>query len=162
MHNCRNSFFCMSRYGNLSLWLRCWMYKKCTAGLLRENVEYAYYSQWIVWLASRSSCLLHRKTRLLDSPLANWKQAKVPHSFYNHLLLYINGVIDFAWHLEDVDVLYHLHQQGQLSSGASSSYIGPLVLISNGNDIQTKVEKSFDLGFVFDIEEKRTCLFQNL
>ena len=33
---------------------------------------------------------------------------------------------------------------------------------SNGNDIKTKAERSFDLGLVFDIEAKRTCLFQNL
>jgi hypothetical protein len=33
---------------------------------------------------------------------------------------------------------------------------------SNGNDIKTKAERSFDLGFVFDIEAKWTCLFQNL
>ncbi len=33
---------------------------------------------------------------------------------------------------------------------------------SNGNDIETKVERSFDLDCVFDIEAKRTCLFQNL
>jgi hypothetical protein len=33
---------------------------------------------------------------------------------------------------------------------------------SNGNDIKTKAERSFDLGFVFDIEAKQTCLFQNL
>jgi hypothetical protein len=32
----------------------------------------------------------------------------------------------------------------------------------NGNDIETKAERSFDLEFVFDIEAKRTCLFQNL
>jgi hypothetical protein len=31
-------------------------------------------------------------------------------------------------------------------------------LISNRNDIETKAEQSF----VFDIEAKRTCLFQNL
>jgi hypothetical protein len=31
----------------------------------------------------------------------------------------------------------------------------------NGNDIETKAERSFDLGFVFDIEVKQTCLFQN-
>jgi hypothetical protein len=36
------------------------------------------------------------------------------------------------------------------------------VLISNVNDIKTKAERSFDPGFVFDIEAKRTCLFQNL
>ncbi len=34
--------------------------------------------------------------------------------------------------------------------------------ISNVNDIETKVERSFNLDFVFDIEAKRTCLFQNL
>ncbi len=28
--------------------------------------------------------------------------------------------------------------------------------------IETKAERSFDLGFVFDMEAKRTCLFQNL
>jgi hypothetical protein len=28
---------------------------------------------------------------------------------------------------------------------------------SNGNDIETKAERSFDLGFVCDIEAKRTC-----
>jgi hypothetical protein len=33
---------------------------------------------------------------------------------------------------------------------------------SNGNDIETKAERSFDLDFIFDIEAKRTCLFQNL
>ncbi len=33
---------------------------------------------------------------------------------------------------------------------------------SNVNDIETKAEQSFDLGFVFDIEAKRTCLFRNL
>ncbi len=33
---------------------------------------------------------------------------------------------------------------------------------SNGNDIEIKAERSFDLDFVFDIEAKRTCLFQNL
>jgi hypothetical protein len=32
---------------------------------------------------------------------------------------------------------------------------------SNGNDIETKAEQSFDLDFVFDIEAKRTCLIQN-
>ena len=35
-------------------------------------------------------------------------------------------------------------------------------LPSKGNDIETKAERSFDLGFDFDIEAKRTCLFQNL
>ena len=34
---------------------------------------------------------------------------------------------------------------------------------SNGNDIKTKAERSFNLDFVFDnIEAKGTCLFQNL
>jgi hypothetical protein len=33
---------------------------------------------------------------------------------------------------------------------------------SNGNEIKNKAEQSFDLDFVFDIEAKRTCLFQNL
>ncbi len=33
---------------------------------------------------------------------------------------------------------------------------------SNGNDIETKAERSFDLGFVFYMEAKQTCLFQNL
>ncbi len=33
---------------------------------------------------------------------------------------------------------------------------------SNGNDIERKAERSFDLGFIFDIEAKQTCLFQNL
>jgi hypothetical protein len=33
---------------------------------------------------------------------------------------------------------------------------------SNGNGIETKAERSFDLGFVFNIQAKRTCLFQNL
>ena len=33
---------------------------------------------------------------------------------------------------------------------------------NNGNDIKTKAEQSFDLEFVFDIEAKRTFLFQNL
>jgi hypothetical protein len=33
---------------------------------------------------------------------------------------------------------------------------------SNGDGIETKAEGSFDLDFVFDIEAKRTCLFQNL
>ncbi len=33
---------------------------------------------------------------------------------------------------------------------------------SNGNDFETKAEWSFDLGFDFNIEAKRTCLFQNL
>jgi hypothetical protein len=33
---------------------------------------------------------------------------------------------------------------------------------SNGNDIETKAERSFDLDFVFDIKAKRTCLFQNV
>jgi hypothetical protein len=28
---------------------------------------------------------------------------------------------------------------------------------SKGNDIETKAERSFDLGFVFDIEAKQTC-----
>ena len=32
---------------------------------------------------------------------------------------------------------------------------------SSGNNIETKAERSFDLGFVFHIEAKRTCLFQN-
>jgi hypothetical protein len=36
----------------------------------------------------------------------------------------------------------------------------PLSLSSNVNDIETKAKQSFDLGFVFDIEAKRTCLFQ--
>jgi hypothetical protein len=36
------------------------------------------------------------------------------------------------------------------------------ILYSNGNDIETKSERSFDFDFVFDIEAKRTCLFQNL
>jgi hypothetical protein len=36
------------------------------------------------------------------------------------------------------------------------------ILYSNVSDIETKAERSFDLGFVFDIEAKRTCLFQNL
>ncbi len=36
------------------------------------------------------------------------------------------------------------------------------VISSNGKDIETKAERSLDLGFVFDIEGKRTCLFQNL
>jgi hypothetical protein len=31
----------------------------------------------------------------------------------------------------------------------------------NVNNIETKAERSFDLGFVFHIEAKRTCLFQN-
>jgi hypothetical protein len=35
-------------------------------------------------------------------------------------------------------------------------------MFSNGNDIETKAERSFDLDFVFDIEAKRTSLFQNL
>jgi hypothetical protein len=33
---------------------------------------------------------------------------------------------------------------------------------SNGKDIETKAERSFDLDLVFNIEAKRTCLFQNL
>jgi len=33
---------------------------------------------------------------------------------------------------------------------------------NNGNDIKTKAEQSFDLELVFDIEAKRTFLFQNL
>ncbi len=33
------------------------------------------------------------------------------------------------------------------------------LLFSNGNDIETKVERSFDLDFVFDIEAEQTCLF---
>jgi hypothetical protein len=36
------------------------------------------------------------------------------------------------------------------------------VVDSNGNDIDTKEDRSFDLDFVFNIEAKRTCLFQNL
>ncbi len=34
--------------------------------------------------------------------------------------------------------------------------------VSNGNDIKTKEERSFDHDFVLDIEAKQTCLFQNL
>jgi hypothetical protein len=30
---------------------------------------------------------------------------------------------------------------------------------SNVNDIETKAEQSFDIGFVFNIEAKLTCLF---
>ncbi len=33
---------------------------------------------------------------------------------------------------------------------------------SNVNDIETKAERSFDLGYAFDIKAKRTCSFQNL
>jgi hypothetical protein len=33
---------------------------------------------------------------------------------------------------------------------------------SNVNDIETKAEQSFDIGLVFNIEAKQTCLFQNL
>jgi hypothetical protein len=45
--------------------------------------------------------------------------------------------------------------------------VGPLPVAadgsnSNGNDIETKAERSFDLDFVFEIEAKRTCLFKNL
>ncbi len=36
------------------------------------------------------------------------------------------------------------------------------VLVSNGNDIETKAEQSFDLDFGFYIEAKLTCLFQKL
>ncbi len=36
------------------------------------------------------------------------------------------------------------------------------LVTTNGNDIKTKAERSFGLGFVFVIEAKRTCLFQNL
>ncbi len=32
------------------------------------------------------------------------------------------------------------------------------VVSSIGNDIETKAEGSFDLGFVFDMEAKRTCI----
>ncbi len=32
---------------------------------------------------------------------------------------------------------------------------------SNGNDIETKTERSFNLDLVLDIEVKRTCLFQH-
>ncbi len=37
-----------------------------------------------------------------------------------------------------------------------------LLRSSNDNNIETKAEQSFNLDFVFDIEAKRTCLFQNL
>jgi hypothetical protein len=33
-------------------------------------------------------------------------------------------------------------------------------LTSNGKDIETKAEQSFDLDFVFDIEAKRTAYFR--
>ncbi len=33
---------------------------------------------------------------------------------------------------------------------------------SNGNHVETKVERSFDFVFVFNIKPKWTCLFQNL
>jgi hypothetical protein len=32
----------------------------------------------------------------------------------------------------------------------------------NGNNIESKAEQSFDLGFIFYIKAKQTCLFQNL
>ncbi len=37
-----------------------------------------------------------------------------------------------------------------------------VVNCSKGNEIEMKAERSFDLDFVFDIEAKWTCLFQNL
>jgi hypothetical protein len=49
-----------------------------------------------------------------------------------------------------------------MGAGNFFRYQAELVLRSNGNDIETKAERSFDLDFVFDIEAKRTCLFQNL
>ncbi len=36
------------------------------------------------------------------------------------------------------------------------------ILSSNGNDMETKAERSFDLVFVFNIEAKQTCLFYTL
>jgi hypothetical protein len=46
---------------------------------------------------------------------------------------------------------------------AAAGFPPPVPLpTSNGNDIETKAERSFDLDFFFDIGAKRTCLFQNL
>jgi hypothetical protein len=36
-------------------------------------------------------------------------------------------------------------------------YMHVTMVASNGKDIETKAERSFDLDFVFDIEAKRTC-----
>jgi hypothetical protein len=41
-----------------------------------------------------------------------------------------------------------------------AAQLDPPLRNSNGNDIETKAEQSFDLDFVFDIEVKRTSLFQ--
>jgi hypothetical protein len=41
----------------------------------------------------------------------------------------------------------------------SGTYTVP-ICGSNGNNIETKAEQNLD--FVFDIEAKRTCLFENL
>ncbi len=51
-----------------------------------------------------------------------------------------------------------------LRMGSLSSYcnLTSLDIRSNGNNIEMKSQRSFDLDFVFDIEAKRTCLFQNL
>jgi hypothetical protein len=51
--------------------------------------------------------------------------------------------------------------QGGGELGATVAII-EVLNTSNGNDSETKAERSFDLDFVFDIEAKRTCLFQNL
>jgi hypothetical protein len=50
----------------------------------------------------------------------------------------------------------------QLFFKCQLSSVEGCVRSSNGSDIETKAEQSFDLGFVFDIEAKQTCLFQNL
>ncbi len=49
----------------------------------------------------------------------------------------------------------------QLFFKCQLSNVEGCVRSSNGNDIKTKAERSFDLDFVFNIEAKQTCLFQN-
>jgi hypothetical protein len=61
-----------------------------------------------------------------------------------------------------VQVMQHPRIFGRVHIGRGWINIAPGILISDGNDIETKAERSFDLGFIFNIEAKRTCLFQNL
>ncbi len=82
----------------------------------------------------------------------NFKYSTITHELTK---LLIKGTV--AWD----DFLLGVYQVAPFLLGWAEQNILK-VCSSNGNDIKTKGERSFDLDFVFDIEAKRTCFFQNL
>jgi hypothetical protein len=62
--------------------LRCYLYRQCAADLWRENVEWAYYSQCVVWTAF----LLLASSQEHWPPwntLDDWEKVEVPRPFYS-------------------------------------------------------------------------------